>query len=280
MKRLGIISLVAGLALLLTTTPVRANGEDEADYLATGDSVAFGFNPLLDRRDADNFVGYPEALAEMLGIDVVNSACPGEASGGFISLTGVDQACRPYRAQFPLHVRYATSQLDFAVSFLRSHQTRLVTIDMGAVDLFLLRDSCPPPPDQAGCVLQGLPAMLATLGHNLGVIYAAMRGAGFRGQLVALTYYVDDYREPIRVAAFQAVNAVVAQVTALAGGQVADGFGAFKAIADAEAGGDTCAAGLINRLTPTRCDIHPSPRGRNVLARALKAVVNLPDHET
>jgi lysophospholipase L1-like esterase len=276
MNRFRIATLIAGLGLLLAAAPVHADNIEGSGYLATGDSVAFGFNPLLDRREAENFIGYPEALAEMLDIDVVNSSCPGEASGGFISLTGVDNSCRPYRAAFPLHVTYSTSQLDFIVSYLGSHRnTRLVTIDIGANDLFVLLRSCPPPPNQTACVLMGLPAMLNRLGQNLGVIYAAMQRAGFHGQLVAVTYYSTDYRDDTGVAIIQAVNGVVAQATAAAGGRVADGFGAFRAIA-ANSGGDTCAAGLLIRVTPSSCDIHPSPLGSDTLARAIRAVVSIP----
>ena len=273
MNRFRIAALIAGLALLLTATPAHADGEDQA-YLATGDSVAFGTNPLLDSRHAKNFIGYPEALSKMLDIDVANSSCPGEASGGFISLTGVDNGCRPYRAAFPLHVKYSTPQLDFVVSFLRSHRrTRLVTIDIGANDLFVLLKSCAQPPNQTDCALKGLPAMLEALGQNLQFIYSAIRQAGFKGQLVALTYYSTDYRDSTGVTLIQAVNGVVAQTTVAAGGRVADGFGAFKAIADGS-GGDTCAAGLLIHVTPTSCDIHPSPRGRDTLAHAIRAVVS------
>jgi lysophospholipase L1-like esterase len=279
MNRFRIATLLAGLALLLTAAPVHADENDRGGYLATGDSVAFGFDPLAERSDADNFIGYPEALAEMLDIDVVNSSCPGEATGGFISLTGVDNSCRPYRAAFPLHVNYSTSQLDFDVAYLRSHpNTRLVTINIGANDLFVLIRSCPPPPDQAACVLQKLPAMLKTLAQNLVAVYTAMRRTGFQGRLVALTYYSTDYRDVTGVAIIQAVNGVVAQTTTAVGGRVADGFGAFRAIA-ANSGGDTCAAGLLIRLTPASCDIHPSPLGRDTLALAIRSVVSFPPED-
>ena len=66
-------------------------------YLALGDSVAFGFDPLVrDFSEAENFIGYPEALAALLDVEVANASCPGEASGGFISLTSpLDTGCRP-----------------------------------------------------------------------------------------------------------------------------------------------------------------------------------------
>src|SRR5262249_4881503 len=125
------------LTLLLPTSAMSADPGD--DYLAIGDSVAFGLNPLLpqaDRNDPTNFVGYPEVLAQMLDLNLTNASCPGEASGGFISLTGVDRLCRTfYRSKFPLHVSYDTSQLDFAVAYLLTHpRTRLVTLNLGGND--------------------------------------------------------------------------------------------------------------------------------------------------
>lgn len=66
------------------------------------------------------------------------------------------------------------------------------------------------------------------------------------------------------------VNQVVAARTLAWGGIVADGFGAFAA-ASAAYGGDTCAAGLriVVSTSPLTCDIHPSPAGRDLLAKAI-----------
>jgi lysophospholipase L1-like esterase len=218
-------------------------------------------------------VGYPEALGERLDLSVTNASCPGEASGGFISLTGTDNVCRPYRSAFPLHVVYSTAQLDFAVAFLRAHpRTRLVTLDIGANDLFVLQKQCPPPPGDVTCIQHGLPGLLNTLSANLGTIYGQIRGqAHYHHALVGLTYYVSNYNDPAAVQIIGAINATVARATLAADGKVADGFGAFKAIA-AGSGGDSCAAGLliVTPAGPTPCDIHPSPRGRDALATAVQ----------
>ena len=263
--------LVALVLVLLTVRPapsLAADGRDR-DYLALGDSVTFGFNPLLDRADAANFVGYPEVLADMLDLHVTNASCPGEASGGFIALTGIDNSCRAYRAAFPLHAGYSTAQLDFAVAYLRSHpRTRLVTITIGANDLFILQRQCAGARD---CVVQRLPALLETLAANLATIYTRLRvEATYRHELVALTYYAQEYNDPTAVAVIGAVNRVVTGVTQAYGGTVADGFGAFQAAA-AGADGDSCAAGLLIRLPQpgAGCDIHPSPVGRDLLAHAI-----------
>jgi lysophospholipase L1-like esterase len=280
MVRLLIAAVMCGLLVGASAAPAAARdgSAEERVYLALGDSVAFGFNPQLDFRTSANFVGYPEALARRLDLDLTNAACPGEASGGFISLTGVDNGCRAYRfgvpgvhPPFPLHVNYTTSQLDFAVAFLRSHpRTRLVTLDIGANDLFVLQNGqCAGNPT---CVAAGLPAVLQALSANLTTILARIRGeAQYHGRLVALTYYTTDYRNQNAVQVISALNATVASATLAADGKVADGFGAFKFIAGF-AGGDTCRAGLliVTNRNPLTCDIHPSPLGREVLATAIQ----------
>lgn len=270
--RVRLWALLAAASLsVLAASPVVAN-EASQDYLALGDSVAFGTNPLRDPSDADNFVGYPEVLAHFGGLNLTNASCPGEASGGFISLEGEDNVCRPYRAAFPLHVDYDTAQLDFAVEHLSANpKTALITIDIGANDLFILQRRCDSDPD---CIIAGLPALLGALASNLKTIYAAILGTGFHGILVAVTYYVTDYADPTAVELLSAINGVVASVTTGAGGRVADGFGAFARVA-ADFDGNSCEAGLLIRIGPgpMDCDIHPSPGGHAVLALAVAAAL-------
>jgi hypothetical protein len=88
---------------------------------------------------------------------------------------------------------------------------------------------------------------------------------------VALTYYLIDYNDVNAATVIGAINRVVTTVTTAFGGQVADGFGAFQAEA-AEAGGDSCAAGLLIRLPTGGCNIHPSTTGQEVLAEAIEEV--------
>ena len=283
MPRIRVVTFLVIALVLLGAVPARAAQHEGEDFLALGDSVAFGYDPLArDFSNPESFIGYPEALAKLLEVDVTNASCPGEASGGFISLgSPLDNGCRDFRfgtAQtppFPLHEKYKTAQLDFAVKYLRHHrETRLVTIDLGGNDLFVLLRTCQNNPT---CVFNGLPQTLQTLGTNLGEIYRRMRvDAGYRGQIVALTYYAFDYTNTSEVQVIAAVNSVVEAVTIAAGGQVASGFAAFLAAsAAAGAPGKPCAAGLLIRLpAPTlTCDVHPSPAGRDVLARAIKPLV-------
>lgn len=273
MKRgLRTLALAAGLATAVMSVPAVAN--DEPAYLALGDSVPFGFSPLVtDRSEPDNFVGYPEALGQTLENDVTNASCPGETSGSLISITAADNGCQLFRSRFPLHVSYQGSQLAYAVVFLQSHSaTQLVTITVGANDLFILQRNCA---GSTTCVIEGLPALLSALQSNLAAIYTQLRGTGYNGQLVVVTYYALNYADLSQVQVIEALDSVLAGVTKAFAGRVADGFTAF-AVAAAPFGGDSCAAGLLIRLTATTCDVHPSPAGRDLLANAVKQVLPAP----
>jgi hypothetical protein len=262
-------TLLAGPALRSTL----AASSRPQEYLALGNSVAFGFNPTLDFSNANNFIGYPTPVAAALKESLTNASCPGETSSHFISISGSDHGCGAYRLNFPLHVAYSPAQtqtqLDFTDTFLQSNpQTLVVSIDIGANDLFVLVDSCG---GNAGCIQSGLPAMLATLSANLDTIYGHIRNTdSYRHKLVALTYYSLNYSDPTGTGLISQVNQVVADRTLAWGGIVADGFGAFFAASTAS-GGDTCAAGLriVLSLSPLTCDIHPSIAGRDLLAQTI-----------
>lgn len=273
MKRvIRLLVVLLPLTLLAGTVPAQAS--DSIGYLALGDSVPFGFNPLVtDKSQPENFVGYPEALAIALENDVANASCPGETSGSLISTTAPDNGCQAFRSSFPLHVDYQGSQLSFAVAYLKSEpDTRLVTITIGANDLFILLRFCL---NSVPCVVSNLPALLSALQGHLTTIYSQLRATGYHGQLVAVTFYALNYSDTAQVQVIGAIDSTVAAVTTAFQGQVADGFGAFLAAA-APFGGDSCAAGLLIRLTATTCDVHPSPTGRELLAKAVQQVLAPP----
>src|SRR6266436_10253338 len=91
------VALLARLATTLLAGPALpsalAASNRPQEYLALGNSVAFGFNPLLDRSNADNFIGYPTPVAAALKEHLTNASCSGETSSHFISLTGSDNGC-------------------------------------------------------------------------------------------------------------------------------------------------------------------------------------------
>jgi hypothetical protein len=266
-------SLLGGLTAVPASAASTSN-HNPNNYLALGDSVPFGYNPLLVRPgvNPDVFVGYPELASDSSRPrkKLFNASCPGETSTSLITGTKPDNGCQDYR-QFigSLHVAYSGSQLAFAESYLAANpRTGLVTMMIGANDLFRLIDSCGGNANVT-CIVAGLPGLLFTLSANLTTIYSGLRSAGFDGELLAVTYYSLNYADPVGTAVIGEVNSTIAMVTEAFGGKVADGFGEFQGAASTF-GGDSCAAGLLIRLTPTTCNIHPSPAGAALLAAAVR----------
>jgi hypothetical protein len=197
LRRIALALALAGAATAASANPPAARGND--GFLALGDSVVFGYitaagyaygNPM-------NFLGYPAYVGTDLRFSVANALCPGETTAGFISSTGADNGCRPYRANFPLHVSYSATQsdtqLNYAMSYLQSHkQTRLVTIGLGANDSFLLQAACNGDPK---CIQAGLPALLGTIYTNMSTILQNLRSTGYRGVLMVVNYYSLDYAD-------------------------------------------------------------------------------------
>jgi lysophospholipase L1-like esterase len=270
---LVLLPLVAGVAVTGVAPPATADAASSRpqEYLALGDSLAFGYSPLVNPTSADNFIGYPTVVAATLKLNVTNAACPGETSSHLVDLAGIDNNCGLWRANLPLHVAYSATQLEFADAFLQAHpKTLVVSIDIGANDLQALVNRCGGM-TEVGCIQAGLPAVLATLSANLDTIYGHIRDLdGYNHKLVALTIYSPNYADPLQTGVIALANQVVSERTLAWAGIVADGFGAFAA-ASAASGGDACAAGLIIAVaaSPLTCDSHPSPAGRDLLAQAI-----------
>ena len=140
-------------ALPASATPVTGPAAD-GTYLALGDSVAFGYVPpqavpAPDYSDPRSFVGYPEDVARALHIRVSNASCPGETTASFLVPGAPSNGCENspgssvgYRTEYPLHVPYRGTQMQYALKYLAVHRhTRLVTIDIGANDVFLCQET-------------------------------------------------------------------------------------------------------------------------------------------
>ena len=271
-------------AVVAGTIFAQDRGEQrEARYLALGDSLAFGYivHAGFEYVNPDNFVSYADYTARMLRLDLVNAACPGETSGSFISSSAPDLGCREIRAVFPLHVAYSSTQLDFATAYLKAHpHTKLVTIDLGANDVFMLENTCtaktdPPPPPDPACVKAGLESVLPMIGFNMETILRELRATGYKGVIVVANYYSLDFSDPQQNQLSVAVNAVLANAAAAHGAVIADVFTAFKnAIPTTLTDGNwTCKAGLLN-VNPENqlaCDIHASQSGHRLIAKAIAA---------
>ncbi|HEY7265233.1 MAG TPA: SGNH/GDSL hydrolase family protein [Trebonia sp.] len=284
-------AMVASVAVgvtagLMSATPASAGSVTgpaaNGTYLALGDSVAFGYVPPQavpppNYLDPHSFVGYPEDVAQALRIRVWNASCPGETTDSMLVTGAVSNGCENspasssgYRTLYPLHVQYQGTQMQYALKYLAvHHHTKLVTIDIGANDVFLCQetttDQCTSPAE--------LQAVLQEIQANLTAIYTQIRDvAHYRGLLVALTYYSLSYSDPAQVAGSKLLDSVIASVTEAFGGKVADGFVAFQGPSMAF-GGSPCAAGLLIKLPDGTCNIHPSPAGHLLLAQAIEAVV-------
>ena len=279
----GAVLVAAGLTSALPASAAQVTGSArDGTHLALGDSVAFGYVPpqavpAPNYPSAHSFVGYPEDVAQALGVQVANASCPGETTASMLTAGVLSNGCENspgglpgYRTLYPLHVQYRGTQVAYALKYLAVHRhTQLVTIDIGANDAFLCqeitKDHCMSAAEIAA-LLQGIQT-------NLTTIYTQIRDvAHYQGPLVVLTYYSTDYTNPVLTTETKLLDTVIAQVTGAFGGKVADGFGAFQT-ASAAFGGSPCAAGLLIKLPDGTCNIHPSPAGHLLLAQAIENVV-------
>jgi len=115
--------------------------------------------------------------------------------------------------------------------------------------------------------------VLGGVASNMEAILAALRGSGYSGPLVVVSYYSPDYTDTLTTGAIAALNQTVAAVAGAYGALVADGFGAFElAASSAFAGGHTCMVGLLNASAQNQylCDKHPSQSGQQLLAQVVE----------
>jgi len=275
MKLPRLTSFLSLVLMACSMGSVAAEEHEDARALALGDSLVFGFITQAGHEyvNASNFIGSPEYLAGMLDLDVANAGCPGEATSSFLSSTGADHGCRAFRAAFPLHVAYSSTQMAFATSFLTRHRhVRLVTIGIGANDLFILQDACAASPNPQLCVEAGLPAVLATVAANMATILGELRATGFGGVIVIANYYSLDYSDPVGTELTELINQAITAPAKAYGAVVADVFMAFqKVVANPVVAGKTCNAGLLNvdPLNQALCDVHPSQSGQRLIAKTI-----------
>lgn len=266
------------LSLVFMTCAMGSAGADEgrdAPGLALGDSVVFGYITQAGHAyvNASNFIGSPEYVEGMLDLDMTNAGCPGEATTSFLSPTGADNGCREFRSLFPLHVAYSSTQMAFARSFLVRHRhTRLVTIGIGANDLFILENECAANPNPQQCIDAGLPAVLARVAANMGTILAELRATGYGGVIVIVNYYSLDYSDAAGTQITELLNQAITTPAKAYGAVVADVFSAFKKVVENPlVGGKTCNAGLLN-VDPqdqALCDVHPTQSGQRLIAKTV-----------
>ncbi len=164
------VLVVVATGLGLVAPPASAASETAKDYyLALGDSLAFGYQPI-DHTDAlhqgyvDDLYAHLKAGDHKLTLD--NLGCPGETTTTMLS----GAICGP--------------QVDEAVRLLQEHghHTRLVTIDIGANDIL----HCVP---GTAVNMACLEAALGTIATNLTTIMAELRAVAPKVEIVGMTYY-------------------------------------------------------------------------------------------
>ncbi|HEV2447381.1 MAG TPA: hypothetical protein VGS58_15730 [Candidatus Sulfopaludibacter sp.] len=295
----------AGIAMAAFAAVTYAQNANNITYLALGDSVSFGMNvtllppyaPPSPQPAPSQFIGYPEALADLQGWDatrLVDGSCPGETSGSFLNSSLPDNGCNsvhvvlpplgsilppviipPFKTAYGLHTKYSGPQMQFALDQLNANKMiRLVTLSIGANDVLLVLPAIALCGGVTACVNAVLTPALDLYAVNLGAILAKIREV-YRGPLVLLTYYSPD---PSLDGIAQMLNAVMTRVgSRFPRIAIADGYAAFHAVS-AAFGDSACQAGLLIKLPPSPynsfpCDIHPSPQGRVLLAAAVKSTL-------
>lgn len=277
-------SLVAAMSIVGSASSW-GNEEHHGEVLVLGDSVAFGYIAAVDSvgyfyTRPENFRGFSNDLGERLHLEVVNASCPGATTGSFLSATAPDNGCQGYREQYPLHVKYPGTQLDFATRYLKSHpDVRLVTLTLGANDGLLLEIHCAEtnstPLAIETCIQTGAPAVFAQVAENIGSILANLRAAGYGGAIVLTNYYSPDYSDlsqPGVTELTAALDTAIAAPAASFGAVVADVFTAFETVAATPAfGGQTCKTGLLNPdvTAPSVCNIHPAYTGHRLIEQTI-----------
>ena len=146
----------------------------------------------------------------------------------------------------------------------------LVTISLGGDDLLFVQYTCggPANPNFVTCVQGALSdpkGALFKYGNYLGTILTKIRKEALYTGTIVLVKYFATSTDPLVKQAIRALNQVMAQVGSQFGAKVADAYTAFQ-IASIPYAGDPCKAGLLVRLSPTTCDVHPTRLGQNVLA--------------
>ncbi|MGC2109976.1 MAG: SGNH/GDSL hydrolase family protein, partial [Candidatus Korobacteraceae bacterium] len=221
----GVLVMIGVCALASASAKDRGSSSNE--YLALGDSVAFGYidQAGYEYYNPTNFVNYGDWASLALSLNESNGGCPGETSGSFLSLTAPDNGCRLYRAHFPLHVVYSSiqsTQFTYATGFLRTHSdVALVTVMLGANDLLLLEEQCNGDPT---CIENGAPQVFAAAEAHMQTILAGLRGTGYTGTIEVVNYYSLDYSDQFETELTVGLNQAITAPAAAFGAVVADVF--------------------------------------------------------
>jgi len=268
----GSVAAVGCLVGGVTTASASAGAGDAANehggaaYVALGDSITFGFSPLLaDPWIPERFVGYPEIIANRRDLAVTNLGCPGQTAQALVSLTAVDNGCfdarkAARRAGVPLlHADYRGTQLDAALDAVRSARPpAVISVQGGGNEVSLCLESGRPEP----CVAAALPRVTESLRQ----VVNRLQAAGYQGRLLLVGYHLVPGLE----APLEQLNAAIARAarqTQVRYVDIARRFDRYAGNHD----GDLCSTGLLVVLPDGSCDLHPSRAGQQLYAEAVLA---------
>jgi lysophospholipase L1-like esterase len=264
-----VVSVAVGAVVVPTQVAGAHPREQRVDYIALGDSVAFGYSPFLtDPWVPNRFVGYPELLARQTHLKTANLACPGQTAQALISLQAPDAGCFDGRANaeandFPfLHVDYQGTQLDAALARIgRDQSPKLITIQGGGNELLL----CLRSPDPTACMDGARPKIAAALISAV----KSLRRAGYGGPLALLGYYPIPGIETIE-GTLEATIRDAARRTSVRFGNVAKVFASYAN----RHGGDICTTGLLISFGDGNCDVHPTRAGQQLIAQLVQRILD------
>ena len=212
--------LVAALfALLFVPASSAAQSKPGSDYLALGDSLAYGYQAARFRAEFPNVVaetfntGYVDRLGFWLrlrnpSIKTTNDGCPGESTESFIRggrgpATGFtfvpnpgfcgDQPAPGIGAIYSkawLHHFYPGTQLADALAFLAAHpNTNPITIDLAANDVLIFLEQCGNGAVPNCITPQAIGALYGRIAANMTTILGALRAAAPQAEIVVLGLY-------------------------------------------------------------------------------------------
>jgi lysophospholipase L1-like esterase len=293
---LNVQSISADILIGDADAPVSSSSAG-ANYLALGDSIAYGYQAALFATTPNPAVfnfGYADLFAAHNGKTLTNDGCPGETTNSMINGFNPAAGLCGRGGGFPyalLHHNYGlgNTQLDDAKSLLDHNTTGVITLDIGANDLLVFLSGCGfPAPGSSTCIQAGLAGIQNQINNNTKTILDQVRLHAPNADLTVMGLY-NPYPGLLTIGGVGA-DAIVANINAgiraLAyqhSAHFVDALPVFNPSGSAGGpeSGDIpaicqltgmCPGGTFN---PATGDIHPSKKGYQALASLFEAASGL-----
>jgi len=273
------VVLAAGNATIVvarSTAPRPVYQLPQSYYLALGDSITYGFQPIKAKpgaRASDFDTGYVDLFAARLRklsskIRVVNYGCPGEST-----VTFTRGGCEGLAEGFKLHDAFRGSQLSAALAFLRAHPAQVspVTLTLFGNDWFPIFDSCK---GNLGCVRKRGPSQIAAFGSRLTLILERLRAAAPSTEIIVTgAWNIDpESLEQLRPV-YRSLDAAIARAATASHARFANTVAAFNPRGSLPTQrARLCALSFIC----SKGDPHPTDAGYRAIADAVTAASGYP----